>query len=108
MSNISKIESCDPKRLDECSARKYFDTGFESIRSAYLMIARCWIISESTKKYREFSSTALKRIENETMVPCANQCAGSNSCLSSCYVNKYEKWIKDELKAKFPQAASGC
>lgn len=108
MLNVNKLSSCDPKNLDECSAMKYFSAGFESIRSAYLLLARCRMIDEASREHRQFVSTARAGIENQAMKPCAQSCGMSNSCIASCYQTKYETWIKNEVKSKFPKASDGC
>jgi len=108
MLNVNKLSSCDPKNLDECSAMKYFNAGFESIRSAYLLLSRCRMIDEASREHRQFVSTARSGIENLAMKPCGQSCGMNNSCITSCYQNKYEEWIKNEVKSKFPKAADGC
>jgi hypothetical protein len=108
MTNMGKLSSCDPKNLDECSAMKYFRTGQESIRSAYLMLARCRMIDESSRDQRQFVNTARSGIESQAMQPCAQSCGNNDSCITSCYQNKYKQWIENEVRTKFSKAAESC
>lgn len=114
-SNMEEIKSCDTNGMNDCSAKKYFEAGIESIRAAYLMVARCRMIEESTKAYRQFSAQAIAEIKRSVIDQLGN-CNGQfpltdpskRTAFQACYYNNYRVWFKNYLKTKYPNAAQGC
>lgn len=106
-SNLEKLSSCDPKKMDECAAYQFFKSSTETIRAAYHMINRCLLVESTAREYRSFKTTINAEIKRNTMDNCAAN-NPDNAALNSCYASKYDTWFKSMLRSKYAQATNGC
>lgn len=106
---LEKVPVCDVVNGQEnCSTRKYFDSGFSTLQVDYLMLAKCRMIQEAAQKTLIFGLDYPTKIENEVLKPCHNRYRGYPDQMRKCYGVEYGNWIKARARAQFPLVAQAC
>ncbi|MBC7386476.1 MAG: hypothetical protein H7301_10005 [Cryobacterium sp.] len=105
---LAQVEECEAKGTDTCSSKKYFESGMETLHSAYLYLAKCQMIEDAALKNRKFGLAYVSRIETEIVQVCFARHRGYPAAMKDCYASEYAKWIRMRAKNEFPNLVSVC
>jgi hypothetical protein len=105
---LELVKGCDLTNTETCSTKNYFEANLSTIKTAYIMLARCRLTDESTNRFRQFAANYPKKIEDTIVKDCLYNHGGDPAAMKACYRAKYETWVRARAAQSFPNVVAGC